>query len=294
MEACPINGWINIYKPIGISSAGLVGAVKKILGGVKIGHTGTLDVEAEGVLPLGVGEATKLAQFLVDAKKAYRFKVQFGACTNTGDRVGKILKTTEHIPSYQEAVDICKKFTGTITQIPPAFSALKISGVPAYKLARSGQSVELKPREIEIFSLNLESYDEQEKTATYYTECSKGTYIRTLAEDISLSLQSLGFVLELARTRVGVFDASSALKPSSASDLSAEAILSNLQNIEVVLADILVFDIDVDIALKVRHGKKIPIASNDIERIWLRANNKIIAIGSVRNGYFNSARVLNV
>ncbi len=290
----PINGWLNIYKPVGISSAGLVGKVKKILGKVKIGHTGTLDVEAEGVLPLAIGEATKLVQFLIDAKKEYRFKVQFGSSTDTGDKAGKILKTTDHIPTKTEAEAVCEKFIGIITQTPPAFSALKISGVPAYKLARAGQEVILKPRNIEIFSLKMESYDEKEKTAIYYAECSKGTYIRTLAEDISLSLQSLGFVLELARTRVGAFSAENALKPSELIDLSAEVILGRLQKIEVVLADILVFDIDVDIALKVRHGKQIPIAYKDIERIWLRANNKILAIGSIRNGYFNSARVLNL
>ena len=290
----PINGWLNIYKPVGISSAGLVGRVKKILGRVKIGHTGTLDVEAEGVLPLAIGEATKLVQFLIEAKKSYRFKVQFGACTDTGDRAGKILRTTEHIPTKQETIDICEKFIGIISQIPPAFSALKISGRPAYKLARSGQEVNLKPRNIEIFNLKMESYDPDAKTAIYYAECSKGTYIRTLAEDISLSLQSLGFVLELARTRVGAFEAITALKPTALVELSAEAILQDLQKIEVVLADILVFDIDVDTALKVRHGKKIPIEHKDVERIWLRADSKILAIGSIRNGYFNSARVLNI
>jgi tRNA pseudouridine55 synthase len=290
----PINGWLNIYKPVGISSAGLVGKVKKILGKVKIGHTGTLDVEAEGVLPLAIGEATKLVQFLIEAKKAYRFKVQFGACTDTGDKAGKILKTTDYIPTRTESEAVCEKFIGIITQTPPAFSALKISGVPAYKLARAGKEVNLKPRNIEIFSLKMESYEEKEKTAIYYAECSKGTYIRTLAEDISLSLQTLGFVLELARTRVGTFTAENALKPSELIDLSAETILGCLQKIEVVLADILVFDIDVDIALKVRHGKKITIPYEDTEQIWLRANNKILAIGSIRNGYFNSARVLNL
>jgi tRNA pseudouridine55 synthase len=116
-----------------------------------------------------------------------------------------------------------------------------------------------------------------------------------LAEDISLSLQSLGFVLELARTRVGAFGVDTAIKPSTLEDLSAEVILGALHKIEVVLADIPVFDIDVDIALKVRYGQIIPIASsNNIERIWLRANNKILAIGSLQDGYFNSARVLNV
>ncbi len=291
----PINGWLNIYKPVGISSAGLVAKVKKTLGNkVKIGHTGTLDVEAEGVLPLAIGEATKLVQFLVDSKKEYRFKIQFGACTDTADKAGKILKTTDHIPTRIEAESICKKFIGIITQTPPAFSALKINGQRAYDLARRGEKVELKPRNIEIFSLKMGSYDEKENTAIYYAECSKGTYIRTLAEDISLSLQSLGFVLELARTRVGPFFADTALKSTEFRELSAETILSSLQKTEVVLADILVFDIDVDIALKVRHGKKIPIPLEDIERIWLRADSKILAIGSVSSGYFNCARVLNL
>ncbi len=294
-----INGWINIYKPTGISSAGLVAAIKRNLGKkVKVGHTGTLDLEAEGILPIAIGEATKLASFLVDAQKAYRFKVQFGACTDTGDRAGKVLKTTDHIPSEKECHEICQKFTGLITQTPPAYSALKISGVPAYKLAREGKEVNLKSREINIYKLICESYDDLNRCAIYYAECSKGTYIRTLAEDISLSLQSLGFVLELARTRVGGFAADNAIKLSDFADLSAEEahsfLLSKLQKADVVLADIPVLDIDVDIAQKVRFGQKVSLTLVSAQRIWLRHNGDVLAIGSISDGYFNSARVLNL
>lgn len=284
------QGWLNLYKPVGISSAGLVGKVKKLYNkGTKVGHTGTLDLEAEGVLPIAIGEATKLVQFLMDARKTYRFTVKFGATTDTGDKAGKILDTCDKIPSYKECLDGCSKFIGIITQVPPKYSALKISGVPAYKLAREGKAPEMKPRQIEIFSLECINYDAKKGEASFVAEVSKGTYIRTLAEDISLSLQSLGFVVELARTKVGSFREENSLKPEDLAENSSVI----LQNIEVVLADIPVIDVDVDIAQKVRYGQKVFIMSEDVDLLWLRHAGLALAIGKISGGCFISARVLN-
>lgn len=284
------NGWLNLYKPLGISSAGLVAKVKRAFGkNVKVGHTGTLDLEAEGVLPIAVGEATKLVQFLMDARKEYRFTIKFGATTDTGDRVGKVTATSEKVPSHKECVDVCKQFTGVITQIPPKYSALKISGIPAYKLAREGKAPEMKPRQIEVFSLKCTNHDVANGCATYIAEVSKGTYIRTLAEDISLCLQSLGFVLELARTKVGIFAEETSIKDSDFADISAL-----LQNSEVVLADIPVIHVDVDIAQKVRYGQKVFVTSQDIDLVWLEHASHVLAIGKVSDGCFVSARVLNL
>lgn len=284
------QGWLNLYKPVGISSAGLVAVVKRLYGkGTKVGHTGTLDLEAEGVLPIAIGEATKLVQFLMDARKTYRFTVRFGSATDTGDKAGKIVGTCDKIPSYTECVEVCVKFIGIITQIPPKYSALKISGVPAYKLAREGKAPEMKPRQIEIFSLECVNYNEASGEATYIAEVSKGTYIRTLAEDISLSLQSLGFVIELARTKVGSFREEDSLKPEDLAESSSVL----LQDIEVVLADIPVIDVDVDIAQKVRYGQKVFIMSEDVDLLWLRHAGLALAIGTISGGCFISARVLN-
>ena len=154
------NGWINIYKPKGISSAHVVAKVKRLLPkNIKVGHAGTLDLEAEGILPVAFGQATKLISILMDAKKTYEFTIQFGATTDTKDAAGMVLKTTEHIPTEKECSAIIDKFVGTITQIPPIYSALKISGTPAYKLARGGKMLEMQPREITIFDIKMTIYD---------------------------------------------------------------------------------------------------------------------------------------
>jgi len=289
------NGWLNLYKPIGISSAGAVAIVKRAFGkNTKVGHTGTLDVEAEGVLPIAIGEATKLVQFLMDARKTYRFTVKFGSTTDTGDKAGRVVGTCDKIPAHEECVSVCEKFIGVITQIPPKFSALKISGVPAYKLAREGKAPEMKPRNIEIFSLECTGYDGSDGAATYVAEVSKGTYIRTLAEDISLYLQSLGFVIELARTKVGSFNESDAINPESLKSKSLVEVAALMQQPEVVLADIPVIHVDVDVAQKVRYGQKVLIESGDENLVWLEHAGRVLAIGEMSGGCFLSARVFNL
>ncbi|WP_341750753.1 tRNA pseudouridine(55) synthase TruB [Candidatus Tisiphia endosymbiont of Sialis lutaria] len=253
------NYWLNIYKPKGISSAKLVSIVKKNLLGVKVGHCGTLDVEAEGVLPLAIGEATKLVRILVDAKKTYIFTVQFGKQTDTADASGKVIGVTDHIPNETDCHNICKKFIATIKQRPPAFSAIKVNGVRSYKLARENLAVELTPRNIQIYNLECLNFDHQNNQATYRVECSKGTYVRTLAEDIALSLQSLAFVLELQRTKVGIFTACNAIKLTELDEQNQgikEFLEKRSIKIEAVLDDILVLDATTDQAKKIIYGQK--------------------------------------
>lgn len=288
-----MNGWLNIYKPRGISSAKAVAIIKrKLPKGTRIGHAGTLDLEAEGILPIAIGKATKLIKFMQDARKEYLFEVKFGAQTDTADAAGEIIKKCEYIPTEEEARGACSKFVGKIKQIPPAYSALKVGGKRAYDLAREGKEVNLAEREIEIYSLKLESYNSEIPSATYIAECSKGTYIRTLAEDISLSLQSLGFVLLLARRKVGIFNLLNSLEISTLDDAGSGKVSEFLFKMEVVLDDIPVIDVDVDIARKVIYGQKVQLNSEDLEQIWLRYNGEILAIGGVIGSYFDSARVL--
>ena len=157
-----MDGWLNIYKPRGISSAKAVSMVKRAFKGDKIGHTGTLDLEAEGVLPMAIGEATKLVSILIDAKKQYAFTIKFGAKTDTADSAGKVLETTSYIPNKQECQEICPQFIGIIEQMPPAYSALKVNGERAYKLAREGKEVKLAKRSITIYDLKCTDYDEKQ------------------------------------------------------------------------------------------------------------------------------------
>lgn len=292
------NGWLNIYKPRGGSSAKIVAQVKRLLGGVKIGHTGTLDPEAEGVLPLAIGEATKLSNILVDGKKAYRFKIQFGAQTNSGDVDGEIIARTSVIPKQNDCWDVTKNFLGEISQIPPVFSAIKINGERAYKLARQNKQVDMPARKITIFDLKCTAYDAENYTATYEVECSKGTYVRTLAQDIAFSLQSLGFVIELARTKVSRFEQHQSLKFSDLSlltvDEAREMLVQNISRIDSVLDDIPVLDIDDSVAHKIRCGMNVTFETDDADMVWLRSNDKLLAIGSICQNRFNSGRVFNL
>lgn len=293
-----IHGWLNIYKPRGITSAKLVGSVKRILGKVKIGHTGTLDPEAEGVLPLAVGEATKLCSILIEGRKKYRFRIQFGAKTTTGDLEGEVLERTGFIPSKEGCKQIVKNFIGVLKQVPPIFSAIKIDGKRAYDIARNNQTCDMPEREITIYDLKFLDYDQENFTAQYEVECSKGTYVRTLAEDISLSLQSLGFVIELRRTQVSSFLDEKSIRFEKVALLSMEEaysyLLQNISRVDSVLDDIPVLDIDDDAAYKVRCGQQLYLNESDKDKLWLRYQNNVLSIGKLHQGRFNSARVFNL
>jgi tRNA pseudouridine55 synthase len=293
-----MNSWLNIYKPRGISSAWAVALIKRLFRGDKIGHTGTLDMEAEGVLPIAIGQATKLTSILMDATKTYVFTVKFGAKTDTADLAGKVIDTCQYIPSLDECINVCPQFIGQITQTPPAYSALKVNGVRAYKLAREEKEIILQPRAITIYNLELLDYNPDHNSATYVASCSKGTYIRTLAEDISLSLQSLGFVLELRRTKVGMFTEENSVNVNDFVDLEQEEarLLLNAKclKIEDVLDDIPVFDASDEVAKKISFGQKVCFESDlNYDLIWIRFKGKIIATGSLHNNDFKSLRVFN-
>ena len=203
-----LHGWIIIDKPLGLGSTNCVGWVKRALREAgepktRVGHGGTLDPLATGVLPIAIGEATKLAGHMLGATKGYDFTVAFGSQTDTLDLEGKVVATSEHRPARAEIEAILPRFTGPIEQVPPAFSALKVDGKRAYTLARAGEEVELKTRAVTIHSLTLIVADET--SATFAATVSKGTYIRSLARDIALALGTVGHVTMLRRTRAGPF-----------------------------------------------------------------------------------------
>ena len=206
------DGWIILDKPIGPGSTQAVGAVKRALreGGypkVKIGHGGTLDPLASGVLPIALGEATKLAGRMLDSDKAYDFTIAFGAETDTLDLEGRVIAESDMRPSLAEVDAILPRFTGPIEQIPPAFSALKVAGKRAYDLARAGEAVELAARNVVIHTLfrSCESGNDMLESLTLSAHVSKGTYIRSLARDIAHALGTVGHVTMLRRTKSGPF-----------------------------------------------------------------------------------------
>jgi len=199
------NRILNVYKPTGISSYDVVRRVKHILKIGKIGHGGTLDPFAEGVLLILIGQATKQMPHLLNLPKSYEALLRLGETTNTGDNTVPITRTVE-IPKIttEKMMVVSKRFIGVIEQIPPAYSAKKINGRPAYKYARQGLAVILKPKKVNIYALNLELQDW--RTVFIKVSCSSGTYIRKLGEDLAKALDTEGHLTALKRTRIGDYN----------------------------------------------------------------------------------------
>src|SRR5579872_4940695 len=209
-----LHGWIILDKSVGLGSTQAVGAIKRILREagepkIKVGHGGTLDPLASGVLPIALGEATKLCGWMLGAVKGYDFTIRFGEETDTLDLEGTLIAASEKRPTVEEIEAVLTRFIGEIEQVPPAFSALKIEGKPAYASARAGEKVELKSRKVTVFDLRL--IEAADNEATFSSTVSKGTYIRSLARDIARTLGTLGHISYLRRTRAGPFSLSSAI-----------------------------------------------------------------------------------
>jgi tRNA pseudouridine55 synthase len=283
-----MHGWLNINKEPNMTSFDVIREVRKKFKIKKVGHAGTLDPFATGVLPIAIGNATKLIEYLVAKDKTYVFTVEFGKTTDTLDIDGKITDSTERVPTNEECRSVINNFLGTLTQIPPKYSAIKINGKRAYDLARDNQEFEIKPRNVSVHSLELLDFDEEKSHATYRVKCSKGTYIRSLARDIAESMQTLGFVIRLIREEVGSFLIDNSIKLN---ELSSEKVLS----IEDVLDDIPVVDIDRANASKVSNGQNIKIFGDDEthDLVFIKNNNELISIGSSQNGLYKPLKNFN-
>ena len=197
------NLWLNIDKPIGYSSAKVVAIVKRITGAKKVGHAGTLDPFASGILPIALNKATKTCQYITDARKKYFFRITWGEFRDTDDVEGKITQTSLVRPTTTQIIFVLPHFLGKIKQTPSRFSAIKIDGKRAYELARQEIEFTIKEREVEIFSLKL--INNCEEFSEFEIECSKGTYVRSLARDISKKVEACGYLSILTRMAVGKF-----------------------------------------------------------------------------------------
>ena len=202
-----LDGVVLLDKPVGLTSNQALQGVRRLFAASKGGHTGTLDPFATGVLPLCLGEATKFSADLLNADKTYLATVRFGQCTDTGDLTGTVTEATDQLPTLDQLQNILAQFTGDSEQIPPMYSALKRDGQPLYKLARVGIEVERQPRKVHLHELAWSDIQTNEAgrvhTANLSVRCSKGTYIRTLAEDIAVAVGSLAHLVALRRTQVG-------------------------------------------------------------------------------------------
>jgi len=201
-----LDGFICVDKPVGPSSFSVTNSVRKVLKTKKAGHAGTLDPMASGLLLVALGNCTRLLQYLNLEPKIYEFSIKFGQSTDTLDAEGNVTASSSVYPSRQQLIDIIKKFIGEQDQLPPIYSAIKIGGKPAYKFAREGVDLELAPRKITIFSLELSGYADDGTQADFIVSCSSGTYVRSLARDIVKEVGAEGFVNKLRRTQTGLFN----------------------------------------------------------------------------------------
>lgn len=215
-----LNGWLNIDKPVGMTSAKVVSIIKRITGAKKVGHGGTLDPLASGVLPICLNKATKTTEKMMGFTKEYLFNITFGESRTTADAEGEINDRTSKIPTEQEILAIIPNFIGTIKQTPPAFSAIKVNGKRSYELARNGEEVKLRQRDVVVYDLRLlGTTDDAKKTMQFYVKCGKGFYVRSLCVDIAKAVGSLGYISYLRRLSVGVFNQDNILTLEGAEEL---------------------------------------------------------------------------
>lgn len=292
------NGWIILDKPLELGSTQAVAAVKRNLraagyGKVKVGHGGTLDPLATGVLPIAVGEATKLAGRMLDATKAYAFTVAFGTETTTLDAEGAVCATSEVCPLPEEIAAILPRFTGPVEQVPPAFSALKVDGQRAYDLARAGEAVELATRSVTIRALDIT--DCGPGWATLLAKVSKGTYIRSLARDIARALGTVGHVTMLRRVKAGPFTLESAISLDKLNELGKGAPLEDIiLPLEAGLDDIPALNLSSDAAGAVRQGRRLSGLPQPDGTYWGREGDKPLALMEVTGGEAKVLRGFNL
>jgi tRNA pseudouridine55 synthase len=296
----PVNGWIILDKPVGMTSTQAVGKVRWLFQAQKAGHAGTLDPLATGVLPIALGEATKTVPYAVDGAKAYAFTVRWGVETDTDDAEGRVIETSDRRPTWSEIEAILPEFHGEILQTPPQFSAIKIQGERAYDLARSGEKVVLEPRSVLIDRLDLVDMPDAD-TSVFEAECGRGTYVRALARDMGRRLGCLGHVTQLRRTRVAAFDVDSAVTVAeleAAHDADERASLSDyLQPIELALADLMELSVSQQDAARLARGQTVlmrgrdaPITSGEAYAV---CKGTLIALCEIERGEIMPIRVFN-
>ncbi|WP_417578842.1 tRNA pseudouridine(55) synthase TruB [Pelagibacterium sp.] len=289
-----LSGWLVFNKPYDMSSTEAVGKLRWLYGAKKAGHAGTLDPLATGILPIAFGEATKTVPMVQDGTKIYHFDIVWGAATATDDVEGEVVATSDVRPDAAALEAILPRFTGIITQIPPAFSAIRIGGERAYDLARAGHKLDMPPREVEIDALDIITHT-PERTRLSVT-CSKGTYVRALARDIAEALDTKGHVGALHRARVGHFTDADAitLEQLESADLAGRDGL--LQAVAAGLADLPEIRLDARQAATIRLGNPVLLTGRDapvaLDEAWASLKGEAVAIGFVEAGQFKPKRVI--
>lgn len=262
-----INGWLIVDKPRDMGSTDVVNMTRRMFNAKKNGHAGTLDPFATGVLPVAFGEATKLLPMVTDGQKEYEFVLQWGAETNTGDSEGEIVSRCEKVPCRKDILAVLPQFIGEITQVPPAFSAIKINGQRAYDLARKGEDVAIPERKVEIYALELLE-ELPDCRARFRVVCSKGTYVRTLGRDLARKLGTLGYLQELRRTKCGKFSLEDTILLENLKKVvHTDALKEFLLPLITSLRDIAVLAVSEVDAAKLRLGQGLSPKNYDIDNL---------------------------
>ena len=289
-----ISGWLVVDKPAGMTSAALVNKVKWAFDAKKAGHAGTLDPEATGVLAIALGEATKTVPYITDAMKAYRFTVRLGQSTNTDDAEGEVIAESARRPSDEEIRAALPDFVGEISQVPPQFSAVKVDGERAYKLARAGQAMELAARPLWVDSLTMLTRPDPDHVELELV-CGKGGYVRSIARDLGEALGCYGHVTALRRIWSGPFEAEDGISPDLLQRLAKSPELDDyLLPVETGLTDLPELRCTAEGAARLRHGNPGMVVTSDAEygeEAWASHDGKAVAIGIYRAGELHPSRV---
>ena len=292
-----ISGWLVIDKPAGITSNAMVNKVRWALKARKAGHAGTLDPEATGVLAVAIGEATKTVPYITDALKAYTFTVRLGQATNTDDAEGEVIASSDIRPDDETIKAALGGFIGDIMQVPPKFSAVKIDGQRAYKLARDGEDITLSARPLWVEELLLVARPDVDHVTLEMT-CGKGGYVRAIARDLGEELGCFGHVRDLRRIWSGPFDAEDGLTLQQVDEMAHQPELdSYLRPLEEGLADLPQVQATAEGAVRLRNGNPGMVLASDIEygeECWAAFEGRAIAVGRFKAGELHPSRVFNV
>ena len=297
-----INGWLILDKPQGLTSNQALGRLKRLYNPKKVGHAGTLDPLATGVLPIAFGEATKTVAHVVDCEKTYDFTIRWGIETDTDDAEGQPVRTSDARPDREAIEAALPPFVGDIMQVPPCFSAIKVEGERAYDLARDGEAVELEPRLVSVYELEIEETISPELTRLICA-CGKGTYVRSIARDLGRALGCYGHIAALRRTSVGPFDEENAISLEKLEQFSNSAdgygvLMSAISPVETALDGIPALAVSGDDAARLKRGQSILIRGGNAPilkgPIYATSRGVLVAIGEVERGEMHPIRVFNI
>ncbi len=292
-----MNGWINIYKPKGFTSTYCLNVLKSKFKIKKLGHAGTLDPLAEGILPVAMGEATKSIPYLSEIDKIYFFEATWGEETSTLDSEGTIVNSSKIIPTKIDIENILNSFVGVIDQIPPKYSAKKINGQRCYNLARNNQDFELKAQKVEIKNIKIIKHIANK--TSFLVKCGSGTYIRSLVRDIAYSLNTFGHATKIVRRRYGLFGQKTSLNMEFlAKNIGKDELFKYLLEIDKVLIHIPSIKLEDKRIKLIKNGMKVSMLEEfgeiDLKKLIAQNQNQVLAFGELKSGFFYPKRILNI